>query len=86
MSYALTTLWYERQRYLPGVLAVGFSALLIALQAGLLLSTPYPRSVPCELLYRAIQDATGLQPRHRGEDREARKAMCSRAGGSPETS
>ncbi|MGL4552503.1 MAG: ABC transporter permease [Gemmataceae bacterium] len=37
MSYAISTLWHERQRYLPGVLAVGFSALLIALQCGLLL-------------------------------------------------
>jgi putative ABC transport system permease protein len=37
MSYALTTLWHERQRYLPGILAVGFSALLISLQCGLLL-------------------------------------------------
>src|SRR5262245_56813372 len=36
MGYALTTLWFERQRYLPGVLAVGFSALLIAVQSGLL--------------------------------------------------
>lgn len=37
MSYALATLWHERQRYLPGILAVAFSALLIALQCGLLL-------------------------------------------------
>ncbi len=37
MSYALSTLWHERQRYLPGILAVAFSALLIALQCGLLL-------------------------------------------------
>ena len=36
-SYALVTLWYERQRYLPGMLAVALSALLIALQCGLLL-------------------------------------------------
>jgi putative ABC transport system permease protein len=36
-SYALTTLWHERQRYLPGIFAVAFSALLIALQCGLLL-------------------------------------------------
>jgi putative ABC transport system permease protein len=36
-SYALTTLWHERQRYLPGILAVAFSALLIALQWGMLL-------------------------------------------------
>ena len=26
MSYSLSTLWYERSRYLPGVLAVAFSA------------------------------------------------------------
>jgi putative ABC transport system permease protein len=37
MSYTLSTLWYERQRYLPGVLATAFSALLVALQCGLLL-------------------------------------------------
>jgi putative ABC transport system permease protein len=37
MSYSLTTLWYERQRYIPGVLAVAFSALLIVLQFGLML-------------------------------------------------
>src|SRR5436305_1516193 len=35
--YALTTLWHDRHRYLPGVLAVSLSALLIALQWGLLL-------------------------------------------------
>jgi putative ABC transport system permease protein len=37
MSYTLSTLWYERQRFLPGVLATAFSALLVALQCGLLL-------------------------------------------------
>src|SRR5262249_55014337 len=37
LSYALTSLWHDRQRYLPGVLAVGMSALLIAVQWGLLL-------------------------------------------------
>jgi putative ABC transport system permease protein len=36
MPYSLSTLWFERQRFLPGVLAVAFSALLIALQCGLL--------------------------------------------------
>jgi putative ABC transport system permease protein len=35
--YAAITLWYDRQRYLPGILAVAFSALLIAMQWGLLL-------------------------------------------------
>jgi putative ABC transport system permease protein len=48
MSYALTTLWHERQRYLPGVLAVGFSALLIALQCGLLLGLFSVSSMPVD--------------------------------------
>src|SRR5690242_19292627 len=46
MPYSLATLWYERQRYLPGVLAVGFSALLIALQCGLLLGLFSITSIP----------------------------------------
>jgi putative ABC transport system permease protein len=37
MSYALVMLWRERRRYLAAVLAVAFSALLTALQCGLLL-------------------------------------------------
>lgn len=48
MSYALATLWYERQRFLPGVLAVGFSALLIALQCGLLLGLFSITSIPID--------------------------------------
>src|SRR5262249_55796600 len=48
MSYSLTTLWYERQRYLPGVLAVGFSALLISLQCGLLLGLFSVTSMPSD--------------------------------------
>src|SRR5712692_10632425 len=48
MSYALITLWYERQRYLPGVLAVAFSALLIALQCGLLLGLFSITSLPID--------------------------------------
>lgn len=48
MSYSLSTLWYERQRYLPGVLAVGFSALLIALQCGLLLGLFSVSSMPVD--------------------------------------
>jgi len=35
--YALTILWHERKRYLPAVLAVTFSTVLIGLQGGLLL-------------------------------------------------
>src|SRR5438874_4738904 len=48
MSYSLTTLWYERQRFLPGMLAVGFSALLIALQCGLLLGLFSITSIPID--------------------------------------
>lgn len=47
-SYSLTTLWYERQRYVPGVLAVAFSALLIALQCGLLLGLFSITSLPID--------------------------------------
>src|SRR5947209_13662851 len=48
MSYALSTLWYERQRYLPAVLAVAFSCLLIALQCGLLLGLFSVTSLPID--------------------------------------
>jgi putative ABC transport system permease protein len=48
MSYSLATLWHERQRYAPGVLAVGFSALLIALQCGLLLGLFSITSIPVD--------------------------------------
>jgi len=49
MSYALATLWYERQRFFPGVLAVSFSALLIALQCGLLLGLFSITSIPIDM-------------------------------------
>jgi len=48
MSYSLTTLLYERQRYLPALAAVGFSALLIALQCGLLLGLFSITSMPID--------------------------------------
>ena len=48
MSYSLATFWYERQRFLPGVLAVAFSALLIALQCGLLLGLFSITSIPID--------------------------------------
>jgi putative ABC transport system permease protein len=48
MSYALATLWYERQRFIPGVLAVAFSCLLIALQCGLLLGLFSITSLPID--------------------------------------
>src|SRR3954454_21353190 len=48
MFYSLATLWYERQRFVPGVLAVAFSALLIALQCGLLLGLFSITSLPID--------------------------------------
>lgn len=48
MSYSLATLWHERHRFLPGVLAVAFSALLIALQCGLLLGLFSITSIPID--------------------------------------
>src|SRR5207247_4876237 len=48
MSYSLATLWYERQRFIPGVLAVAFSAMLIALQCGLLLGLFSITSIPID--------------------------------------
>ncbi len=48
MSYSLTTLWYERNRFMPGILAVAFSALLIALQCGLLLGLFSITSIPID--------------------------------------
>lgn len=48
MNYALQTLWHERSRYLPGILAVAFSAVLIALQCGLLLGLFAITSIPID--------------------------------------
>jgi putative ABC transport system permease protein len=48
MSYALAILWHERNRFLPGVLAVTFSTLLIALQLGLLLGMFSVVSIPID--------------------------------------
>jgi putative ABC transport system permease protein len=46
MNFALATLWHERQRYLPGILAVAFSAVLIALTCGLLLGLLSITTIP----------------------------------------
>ncbi len=48
MSYSLTTIWYERQRFLPAVLAVAFSAVLVAVQAGLVLGLLSMMSLPVD--------------------------------------
>jgi putative ABC transport system permease protein len=48
MNFALATIWHERNRFLPGVLAVAFSALLIAIQFGVLLGLLSLTSVPID--------------------------------------
>lgn len=48
MSYALTTIWHERQRFLPAVLAVAFSAILIVVQTGIVLGLLSMVSVPLD--------------------------------------
>jgi putative ABC transport system permease protein len=48
MNYSLATLWHERKRYLPGVMAVAFSALLIFFQGGLLVGQFSLTSTPID--------------------------------------
>ena len=48
MTYALQTLIHERSRYAAGVGAVLFSAVLIALQVGLLLGLFELTSIPVD--------------------------------------
>jgi putative ABC transport system permease protein len=48
MSYALAIMWHERQRFLPAILAVAFSALLVAVQCGLLLGMIAFASIPVD--------------------------------------
>jgi putative ABC transport system permease protein len=48
MSYSLATLWYERQRYFPAMLAVAFSALLVGLQCGLVMGALSVVSIPLD--------------------------------------
>jgi putative ABC transport system permease protein len=48
MNYALATIWYERQRYLPAVFAVAFSDLLITVQGGLAIGLLSMISVPID--------------------------------------
>jgi putative ABC transport system permease protein len=49
MGYALSTIWYERQRFLPAILAVAFSAVLIAVQGGLVIGLLSMMSRPVDM-------------------------------------
>src|SRR5262249_26310743 len=48
MPYSLTIIWREPRRYLPALLAVAFSDLLITVQVGLLLGAPSLLSLPID--------------------------------------
>ena len=48
MSYSLTTIWHERQRFIPAVLAVAFSAILVVVQTGLMLGLLSMMSLPVD--------------------------------------
>ncbi|QEL18446.1 ABC transporter permease [Limnoglobus roseus] len=48
MSYSLTTIWFERNRFLPAILAVAFSAVLIAVQGGLVIGLLAMMSLPID--------------------------------------
>src|SRR5262245_41985847 len=48
MPYSLIIIWHERLRYLPAIMAVAFSAVLIALQCGLLLGLFTLMSIPVD--------------------------------------
>jgi putative ABC transport system permease protein len=60
MFYSLAILWQDRQRFLPGILAVTFSAMLIALQCGLLLGLFSITSIPVD---RTHADVWVMAPR-----------------------
>jgi putative ABC transport system permease protein len=83
MSYSLTTLWHERHRYLPGVLAVAFSALLIAMQCGLLLGLFSITSIPID---RTRADVWMGAPNVLSVDlgRPIREGYLARLAGQPE--
>ena len=48
MTYALSTIWYERQRFLPAIMAVSFSAILIAVQCGVMIGLLSTISLPVD--------------------------------------
>lgn len=48
MSYSLTTIWHERKRFLPGIIAVAFSTVLILFQGGLLVGQFSLTSTPID--------------------------------------
>lgn len=83
MSYSLRTIWYERQRFLPAVLAVAFSAVLVAVQSGLVLGLLSMMSLPVD---RATADVWVGYPAVRSVDfgRPIPERWVSRLAAQPE--
>src|SRR6516165_7496257 len=48
MDFVLATIWHERNRFLPAILAVAFATLLTAMQTGLLLGIFSTVSMPID--------------------------------------
>lgn len=48
MSYSLITIWHERSRFLPAIMAVAFSAILIAVQSGIMIGLLAMMSLPVD--------------------------------------
>ncbi|AWM42112.1 FtsX-like permease family protein [Gemmata obscuriglobus] len=83
MGYALSTIWYERQRFLPAILAVAFSAVLVAVQSGLVLGLLSVLSMPVD---RAPADVWVAFPSVRSVDfgRPIPERWVSRLAAQPE--
>lgn len=83
MSYSLSTIWYERQRFLPAILAVAFSAVLVAVQSGLVLGLLSMLSMPVD---RAAADVWVGFPAVRSVDfgRAVPERWVSRLAAQPE--
>lgn len=62
MQYAAEILWFERKRYFAGVLAVAFSAVLIAVQGGVLVGLVSTVSAPVDLSEAEIWIAARRTP------------------------
>jgi putative ABC transport system permease protein len=48
VSYSLTTIWHDAKRFLPGIIAVAFSTVLILFQGGLLVGQFFLTSTPID--------------------------------------
>jgi putative ABC transport system permease protein len=59
-GYTFSILWHERGRFLPGVLAVAFSALLIVVQSGMLLGVFSIMSIPVDHAAREFKGGDGV--------------------------